>query len=360
MSKIRMGIIGCGSMNTNHERGLLDLADDVQVTCTCDIDRERAQRSAEHVHAEHVFTDYKDMVDYVDAVLIVLPHHLHYEAGMFFIENGKHVLMEKPMCNTEEECLRMVKAAEEKHVKLMVAYPVPYWPEIIKLKELVDDGIIGDVFNMSIWTEQSTGAAFSEKTWLHSAEKLGGGQLFSHGCHYIDILLRFLGEPVSGAHVGTNYGTPWMEKEGTSHVTIKFANGALGYHMGTWGARGTQLGRSFHIHGTKGMLAYTTAAISENGGKILLYRNLNKNVMLDEDPNAKDIEVLWSTEDYVLKKTAEEIYHFIKCIKEDLSPLTDGYDSIQSLRVIWRLYEAEEKGIVADLRGLGLKQKYPM
>ena len=82
--------------------------------------------------------------------------------------------------------------------------------------------------------------------------------------------------------------------------------------------------------------------------------------MLDEDPNAKDIEVLWSTEDYVLKKTAEEIYHFIKCIKEDLSPLTDGYDSIQSLRVIWRLYEAEEKGIVADLRGLGLKQKYPM
>ena len=86
MSKIRMGIIGCGSMNTNHERGLLDLADDVQVTCTCDIDRERAQRSAEHVHAEHVFTDYKDMVDYVDAVLIVLPHHLHYEAGMFFIE----------------------------------------------------------------------------------------------------------------------------------------------------------------------------------------------------------------------------------------------------------------------------------
>ena len=54
MSKIRMGIIGCGSMNTNHERGLLDLADDVQVTCTCDIDRERAQRSAEHVHAESV------------------------------------------------------------------------------------------------------------------------------------------------------------------------------------------------------------------------------------------------------------------------------------------------------------------
>jgi len=352
MEKIRIGIIGCGGMNTNHERAFLTLKDDVEVTCACDIIKERAEKTAGLLNAKYAFTDYKDMVDHVDAVLVVLPHHIHYEVGMFFIQNGKHVLMEKPMCKTEEECVNLIKAAEEKNVKLMTAYPVRYWPEILKLKEYVDSGIIGDVFNMSIWTEQHTHMT----EWGCKADTLGGGQFFSHGCHYIDILLWFLGNPVSGTHVGTNYGTPWMEKEGTSHATIKFESGALGYHMGTWGAVGTQLGRSFHIHGTRGMLAYTTHTGSENGGKILLYKNLNIAKELDEDPNMKDIEVLWETKDYILKKTSEEIVHFIDCIKNDLVPITNGYESLQGLRVIWKLYEAEEKGIVADLRGLGLKQ----
>ena len=72
------------------------------------------------------------------------------------------------------------------------------------------------------------------------------GQLFSHGCHFIDILLHFLGEPVSGVHVDTNFGTPWMEREGTSDVSLRFASGAVGYHGGTWGAMGTRLGYAFH------------------------------------------------------------------------------------------------------------------
>ena len=85
---------------------------------------------------------------------------------------------------------------------------------------------------------------------MHRKETLGGGQLFSHGCHYIDILLAWMGQPVSGTHLGTNFGTPWMEGEGTSNVSLKFANGALGYHFGTWGAKGTRLRYSFHAHCT--------------------------------------------------------------------------------------------------------------
>ena len=352
MSKIRIGIIGCGGMNTNHERAFNSLKEEAVVTCTCDIIEERAQKSAEVLNAEHYFTDYKDMVDLVDAVLIVLPHHLHYEVGMFFIENNKHVLMEKPMCNTEEECINLIKASEAHNVKLMTAYPVRYWPEILKLKEYVDSGLIGEVFNMSIWTEQHVHMT----QWACDADTLGGGQFFSHGCHYVDILLWFLGNPVSGTHIGTNKGTPWMEREGTSHATIKFESGAIGYHMGTWGAVGTQLGRSFHIHGTRGMLAYTTTKDSVNGGKILLYKNLNIAKVLDEDPDMKEVEVLWETKDYILKKTHEEITHFIDCVKNDRTPITNGYESLQGLRVIWKLYEAEDKGTVADLRGLGLNQ----
>ena len=67
-------------------------------------------------------------------------------------------------------------------------------------------------------------------------------------------MLAWMGNPVEGVHIGTNFGTPWMEGEGTSNVSMKFENGALGYHFGTWGAKGTKLKYSFHAHCTDGML----------------------------------------------------------------------------------------------------------
>ena len=140
----------------------------------------------------------------VDAVLIALPHDLHYECGLYFAGNKKHIMMEKPLCNTEEECLRLIDYCDEMGVVLMCAYPVRYWPGIVKLKELVDSGEYGKAFFMSVWTEQHTTRPMGH--WLTTA-RLGGGQFFSHGCHYVDLLLWFFGQPVSGSHTGTNYGT---------------------------------------------------------------------------------------------------------------------------------------------------------
>jgi len=133
-------------------------------------------------------------------------------------------------------------------------------PVAVRLKELVDARAYGDLFQLAVWTEQHT--HYPPGHWALEAAKLGGGQLFSHGCYYINLLLWFLGDPVEGTHVGTNYGTPWMEREGTSNVAIRFASGALGYHFGTWGARGTRLGYSFHalLAGNHGLAAFLRSA----------------------------------------------------------------------------------------------------
>ncbi len=346
MERIRLGIIGCGGMENSHQNGLNELKDRVEVTCTCDIVEAKAKRSAEVLGAPHYFTDYKDMVDLVDAVLIVLPHELHFEVGAFFIRRNKHVLMEKPMCITEYECKTLMDAAKEHNVTLMTAYPVRYWPAVRKLKELVDSGEYGDLYHMSVWTEQYT--HLSDRPWYHTVKGLGGGQLFSHGCHYIDILLWFLGNPVWGTHVGSNYGVEWMEREGTSDVCIKFESGAIGYHMGTWGARGTHHGYDFQLHMTKGMLEYDHAQ-----KKIFLYRNTNSD--LPSDDGREKVEVIWEADDNS-KQTQFEIGHFIDCVVNHKEPETNAAGSLQGLRVIWKLYEAEEKGTVADLRGLGLTQ----
>ncbi len=269
--------------------------------------------------------------------------------GAFFIRRGKHVLMEKPLCVTEYECKTLMDAAEEHGVTLMTAYPVRYWPAIRRLKELVDSGEYGDLYHMSIWTEQYT--RMEGKPWGTTVKGLGGGQLFSHGCHYIDLLLWFMGRPVSGFHVGTHFGTPWMEREGTSDVAILFESGAIGYHMGTWGARGTHHGYDFQLHCTKGMLEYDHAQ-----KKIFLYRNTNSD--LPREDGREQVEVIWEADDNS-KQTQFEIRHFVDCVLNHKKPETDAAGSLQGLRVIWRLYEAEEKGVAADLRGLGLDEYRP-
>jgi predicted dehydrogenase len=342
MQKVKIGIIGCGNMTQSHIKGILEIDDRVAVCAVCDIDIERAKKAADSLGAGIVSQDYRDIAGHVDAVLIALPHDLHYEVGLFFLENGVHVLMEKPLCNSEDECVRLIEMAEKVDKVLMTAYPVRYWPVVQKMKELVDSHVYGDVFQMSIWTEQFT--KYPAGHWANSAKRLGGGQLFSHGCHSIDLLLWFLGDPVIGTHIGTNFGTPWMEKEGTSNAIIKFESGAMGYHFGTWGARGTRLGYSFHIHCTKGMLEY-----NNTDQKLYFHSNI-----ADEkgNMNTASVKEVIMVETDPSKKTQYEFLHFLDCVLTGKKPLTDGPSSLRSLRVIWRMYEAEKNNVIADLRGL--------
>ena len=327
-----VAIIGCGGMSGGHVRAFEQLRDRARVAATVDIDAAKARAAAERLPGAEPATDYRDVLDKVDAVILVLPHHLHHPIGMDCLAAGKHVLMEKPLANSEQQCLDLIQAAQAARRVLMTAYCMRFHPLVVRLKELVNAKTYGDLFQLSIWTEQHT--QYPPGHWAMSAATLGGGQLFSHGCHYIDLLLWFLGEPMAGTHLGTNYGTPWMEREGTSHVCIKFETGAVGYHFGTWGAKGTRLGYSFHAHCTEGLLE---ADISH--GRIIGHKAGKEEVFAEAELG---------------KHVGNEIVHFIDCIATGKRPLTDAVSSLQGLRVIWRLYDAEERGIVADLRGLGL------
>ena len=257
---------------------------------------------------------------------------------------GKHVLVEKPMALDETECVEMIEEAKRQDRVLMVAYCMRFHPLVVRMKELIDEKTYGEVFQLSIWTEQLTQR--DEGHWSRSAATLGGGQFFSHGCHYIDLLLWMLGKPVRGNHYGTNRGTPWMEREGTSNVTIEFEEGILGYHFGTWGARGSRLKYAFHAHCEKGMLE-----IDLRAGQLIAHTRA------EEHDSGK--LVARQQEDVLLevehaKHTELEMAHFIDCIENGKRPLTDGPGSLEGLQVIWKLYEAEDRNEVADLRGLGL------
>lgn len=338
---LRLGVIGCGRMTMGAHLQAFGKLENCTVTAVCDVDLAAAKKAQEACGAAFVTDDYKEMLPYIDAAFVVLPHKYHHECGSFFLKNGKHVLMEKPLANTDAECMDLIELSEKSGLKLMVAYPVPYWRGIVKLKEELDSGKYGKIMQMSIWTEQ-----YTEQDG--SVNRLGGGQLFSHGCHYIDLLLRFLGQPVSGFHMGTNTGTPWMEKEGTSNVVIKFANGAMGYHFGTWGARGSSHVYNFQVHTEHGFFEY-----KHYDSVMTFIHNMGPDVGTGKYPR----DITWNFND-TSKQTQYELNHFIDCVLNDKQPLTDPRSALESNRLIWKLYEAEEKGVVADLTDIRAKTEY--
>ena len=324
-------------MARSHASRFEAVLDRIEVTAVVDIERDRAQALADLLAGDlRVETDYRNIYDSVDAVLIVVPHHLHHRVTLDCLGAGKHVLVEKPLALNEADCIDMIEAAKRHDRVLMVAYCMRFHPLVVRMKQLLDAKAYGDVFQLSIWTEQLTHA--DEGHWSRSAQTLGGGQLFSHGCHYIDILLWYLGEPINGIHLGTNVGTPWMEQEGTSNVSIQFEGNRLGYHFGTWGARGSRLHYSFHAHCSEGMIE---ADIT--GHRLVAHVGGEQQILLESTAGGKHTE--------------NEMAHFLDCIDSRQTPITDGTASLQSLRVIWKLYEAEQRGVVADLRGLGLPSR---
>lgn len=353
---IRLGMIGCGTMAGSFLHGLRALEPRLQISAAVDIQAERAEKAVEGIPGAKAFTDYRDALEHVDAVIVALPHDLHHRVGLDCLAAGKHVLMEKPLANTETQCLELIHAAEASGRVLSVGYVMRHDPLWTEMGRLIREQVFGTVFHVSIWTEQLTD--LTRGAWLGQRLRVGGGQLFSHGCHYIDLLLHWLGSPVSGTHIGTNLGTPWMEMEGTSNVAIRFASGALGYHFGTWGARGTKLGYAVHAHCTEGMLE-----LNRREGTIVLHR----------DPSGGDLPALQaaleagaqieSPSRTILmrqapggKATNAEVSEFLDCIETGKPPIANPRVALQSLRVIWKLYDAEERGIVADLRGLGLDE----
>ena len=317
MSKTRIGIIGCGGMAKNHVERFEEIAEQIEVTAVIDLDLKMAEGVAEFLPNTPMMTrDYREALNVVDAMLVVLPHHLHKEVTIECLNAGKHVLCEKPLANTEEECLEMIEAAERNNRVLMVAYCMRFHPLVLKMKEYIDNKTFGECF-----------------------------QLFSHGCHYIDLMLWMMGKPVRGTHTGTNLCTPWMEREGTSNVVIEFEGGKLGYHFGTWGARGSKLKYAFHAHCEKGMIE-----LDLEPGELRFYGDAEAHVPGVEVEQS--VTVLFKADK--AKPTNVAMKHFVECVKEGKKPLTDPLSSLDGLRVIWKLYEAEDNHEIANLEGLGL------
>ncbi len=151
MSKIKVGLIGGGGIVDAHIRGYRAYADEIEVTAVADVVDETARRRAAELGAA-AYTDFRQMIIEadLDAVDICLPHHLHAEAIVAAAQAGKHILCEKPLCLTVQQADQVQRAVSAAGVTLMCAHNQLFLPAVSTARELLDQGILGTVYEVRI------------------------------------------------------------------------------------------------------------------------------------------------------------------------------------------------------------------
>lgn len=144
MAKIRLGFIGVGGIATGRHIPTFRTFDDVEITAVQDVNAERAMKVANELNIPEVCSTIEDMYPHVDAVVVSTPNKYHAPISIDAMNNGKHVLCEKPMAMSTEECNAMIEAEERNGVKLHIAYHYRFMKEAIAAKKIIERGTIGD------------------------------------------------------------------------------------------------------------------------------------------------------------------------------------------------------------------------
>ena len=190
---VRVGIIGTGGIAYVHEAGYTEIPDLAQIVAVCDVNVKVARERATPYNAR-VYADYHALIADadVDMVDITVPHRWHYPIALAALEQGKHVLVEKPMAMTAEQALHLIKTAEVKGVKFTVAENTHFVTAYLEAERLLHANTLGDIRLVRAYIAGSeVGRIKSQTSWVGSPENLG--VLLDSGVHSFYLMKWLFG-----------------------------------------------------------------------------------------------------------------------------------------------------------------------
>ena len=189
MSKIKVGIIGTGSISHLHIQGYLKNPD-VELYALCDINEERVKAAGEKYKVSRIYTDMNEMLklEELDAVSVCTWNSAHAPCSIAALKAGKHVICEKPMAMNAEEARAMKKAADEAGKLLMIGFVRRFGNDANIIKDYQSTDFLGDIYYAKATYLRRKG---NPGGWFGDKARSGGGPLIDLGVHVID-LTRFL------------------------------------------------------------------------------------------------------------------------------------------------------------------------
>lgn len=324
---IKIAVIGFGYWGPNLVRNFQDSATTRVVAC-CDREPERLRQAKARYPSLETFTEADDVLTnpLIDAVVIATPVATHYQFARKALENGKHILVEKPVTASVAEAEKLVEIAEKRGLTFMVDHTFIYTGAVRKMKEIIDQGSLGELYYID-----------SVRINLGLIQR-DVNVLWDLAPHDIAILDHLVAEkPASvcangACHVGNGH-------ENVAYLTVYFASGLIAHFHNNW--LSPVKVRTMLIGGSKKTIQYDDMEISE---KVKIY---DKGVDVTTPEGVRDILVSYRLGDMWAPRldTGEALHlvagEFAQCIETGRRPLTDGISGLNVVKVL----EASEMSI---------------
>ena len=253
MNELKAAVIGMGKMGMLHA-AILNSFDNVKVTAVADTEKFVLKFIEKNTSNIKVYTDYVKMLEQsdLDLVYIATPVHLHIKIAVDCAKRNLHFFVEKPLGRTSEDCESLCNIINEHNVVNMVGFYLRYSDTFSKAKELLDNGMIGEIKNVKCSVFQTT-ILRKGSSWRVKKEQSGGGVLIDLGVHLIDLLLWYFGK-IKSVQGFTEYHQI-KDVEDSVKVDMMFENGIPCSYEASWNVKNYRLQETtLEIEGTLGKI----------------------------------------------------------------------------------------------------------
>lgn len=274
----------------------------------------------------------------IDVVYLCTPNRLHADQAEAALAAGKHVFCEKPLCTTLADCRRLIDAVDRSGRQFMVGHSGRFQPIHLALKQMVEDGLLGDPCFCEAEYVHDLGPFMTSPGhdwWCHPGE--GQFAVIGGGCHPIDLLRWVTGEIEEVTAFGARRGLEGVEWDDTVTASLRFRSGAVGRCLVSVGAK-TPYGFNFAVYGTRGSVRNADLYLASVPGP--------------EGWMRMPIAVI--PEHHTC---AEELDHFLKCLRTGAPPLIDVRDGAQTVAACLAIAEACRSGRSERVDALVGKQR---
>jgi glucose-fructose oxidoreductase len=339
--KIRYAVVGLGHLAQVAILPAFKSARNSELVALISDDPQKREKLGRKYGVERVYS-YKEyekcLADGVDAVYLVLPNHLHRDYAIRAAKVGVHVLCEKPMAVTEEDCEAMIAAAEANDVKLMVAYRLHFEKANLEAIRLAESRKLGELrFFGSEFAQQVD----PENIRVTMPVEQGGGPVYDMGVYCINAARYLFGaEPSEIFAFSANRGEGRFKKtEEMTSVVMCFGGERLATFTCSFGA--APVGQ-YTLAGTEGTLVADPAFGYSKG--------LSHRVTIHEKTKTREFPKR--------DQFAAELVYFSDCILQNRDPEPSGYEGLADVRIIEAIYKSARTGRMVVLPEMS-KARWP-
>jgi len=320
---LKIGVVGIGSMGKNHARVCSEF-EQIELVGIADVNRDVVKRVAEKCDTK-AFIDYKELLQEVDAVIVATPTLTHYDIAMDLLNRGKHVLVEKPICNSVEKAQTLTKKAEETGLVLAVGHIERHNPAVEFVKEAMQKKRFGELITIA-----------SKRVSNFPGRIKDVGVIFFFGVHDIVVMRYFVGN-VESVYARAGKFNENITHEDHANIMLNFENKICGIVEVNW-LTPTKI-RKLFLTCSKNFVEVDymnqTVTISSSSFKQIDEMDLYR------------VPIEYNTNQIALEKReplSNEIEDFVTAIQQNKQPLATGIDGVLALKIVEAATNSYKKG----------------